>query len=561
MTKANDAKSRNGADIRIEAVRTPNNSRKGVLARGALASLALAATLGIAGCAGNIASSIPSQKGRVDTEMALSDGYAAECDGGYYESFYPPNTEEYASIAEHGFVRTGKQPLSTFASDIDTASYCNLRRMISQGYGVGDIPDGAARVEEMLNYFDYGYANPEPGELFGVSAEIADCPWNSESKLMIVGVTASDREVRRSAGNNFVFLIDVSGSMADENKLDLLQDSFGRLLDNLGDDDTISIVTYASEEHVVLEGAKGSDRRKIMRAIDSLEAGGSTDGQSGLAMAYEVAQENFIEGGNNRIILASDGDLNVGITSDEELSDYVSEMKDSGVYLSVLGFGDGNYKDSKMERIADDGNGAYYYIDCIGEAERIFGDELQSTLVTVADDAKLQIEFDSDFVSEYRQIGYENREMTEREFDDDRADAGEIGAGCSVTVAYEIVLTDKAQEAGSESDWMDLTIRYKDPGGSEVHERSFGIGAQDCTLSPSDDWTFASSVIEFAMVVNDNEFAGSASEREIERLLESAGARKDPRRAEFAKLVDAAFDQELPRYEPVEEDYGAVICD
>ncbi|MBR2521742.1 MAG: von Willebrand factor type A domain-containing protein, partial [Coriobacteriales bacterium] len=529
MTRTNDTNGKNAAEIRLEDARNSHALGKGALARGALCSLALAAVLGIAGCAGNIASSIQGHKGNVDTEMALSDGYAAEADGGYCGTFCYPNTEEYATIAEHGFVRTGKQPLSTFASDIDTASYCNLRRMISQGYGVGDIPDGAARVEEMLNYFDYGYASPEPGELFGVSAEIADCPWNSESKLMIVGVTASDKEVRRSAGNNFVFLIDVSGSMADENKLDLLQDSFGCLLDNLGDDDTISIVTYASEERIVLAGAKGSERRKIMRAIDSLEAGGSTNGQAGLAMAYEVARENFIEGGNNRIILASDGDLNVGITSDEELSDYVSEMKDSGIYLSVLGFGDGNYKDSKMERIADDGNGAYYYVDCIGEAERIFGEDLQSTLVTVADDAKMQIEFDSDYVSEYRQIGYENREMTEREFDDDRADAGEIGAGCSVTVAYEIVLTDKAQEAGSESDWMDLTIRYKDPGGREVHERSFGIGAQDCTLSPSDDWAFASSVIEFAMVVNDSEFAGCSSEREIERLLERVDARNDPK--------------------------------
>ena len=496
----------------------------------------------------------------------------APMDGGYYvatESFaaldngyifieeplpdLPWSTEEYAVIKEHGFISVLSKPFSTFGADIDTASYCNLRRMIRQGWVLDEIPAGAVRIEEMLNYFTYDYAGPQAGtgDLFGVTCTIADCPWSTDTKLLILGLQAKEAPVQ-SAGNNLVFLIDVSGSMSSENKLPLLKESFATLLENLDDNDTVSIVTYASGEEIVLEGAKAGERTRILAAIDSLVAKGATNGQAGLAQAYDVAARYFIPGGNNRIILASDGDLNVGITNMSDLEDFVAAKRDSGIYLSVLGFGDGNYKDTKMETIADNGNGAYYYIDCTEEAERLFGEDLTKTLVAVANDVKFQLEFNPAYVKGYRQIGYENRELSDDEFKDDKVDAGEVGSGAQITVAYELVMTDSGMElftaesrygagnAGVENgEWFALSVRWKEPGSTAADtaaQRTYAFGKDSYTAAPGADWQFAAKVIQFGMVLTDSENLGTT---DLGRLQEEVMAAHytDARRAEFAKLV------------------------
>ena len=500
--------------------------------------------------------------------MAMAPGEAGGA-GGVYVVIGEPgdpipwNTEEYAALIEHGFISVLSKPFSTFGADVDTASYCNLRRMIRQGLNIGQIPAGAVRIEEMLNYFTYSYAGPQAGsdDLFGVTALIGDCPWNPDTKLLIIGLTAKEADVQASAGNNLVFLIDVSGSMRSDNKLPLLKESFRCLLEELGPNDTVSIVTYASGEQVVLEGAKASERERILAAIDGLVANGATNGHAGLAMAYEVAARHFIQGGNNRIILASDGDLNVGITSQSDLEDFVAKKRDGGVYLSVLGFGDGNYKDTKMETIADAGNGAYYYIDCLEEAQRIFGEQLTRTMFTVANDVKFQLEFNPAYVKGYRQIGYENRELTDDQFKDDKVDAGEVGSGAQIIVAYELVMTDSdmqlftsdsrygAGNAGVENgEWFALNVRWKEPGSTaadEATQRTYAFGKESYVADPTSvgnlgdvaaDWVFASQVIRFGMLIADSENLGNTT---LDALQTEVMASKwtDERRAEFAKLV------------------------
>ena len=504
-----------------------------------------------------------------------SDSYVAEAEAGAGGGIYvvypdepgttiPWNTEEYAPVTEHGFISVASKPFSTFAADIDTASYCNLRRMIREGWNIGDIPAGAVRIEEMLNYFDYHFAGPGAGssDLFGVTAIIGDCPWNPNTKLLVIGLTAKEADVAASAGNNLVFLIDVSGSMRSANKLPLLKESFRCLLEELDPNDTVSIVTYASGEKVILEGAKAGERDRILAAIDSLEANGATNGQAGLAMAYDVAARHFIKGGNNRIILASDGDLNVGITSQSDLEDFVAAKRDGGVYLSVLGFGDGNYKDTKMETIADAGNGAYYYIDCIEEAQRVFGEQLTRTMFTVANDVKFQLEFNPAYVKGYRQIGYENRELTDDQFKDDKVDAGEVGSGAQIVVAYELVMTDSAMElftsdsrygagtaAGVENgEWFALNVRWKEPGSTaadEATQRTYTFGEESYVARPEgaenlgelgSDWAFVAKVIQFGMLLTDSENLGDTTLAGLQEEVMGAHY-TDDRRAEFAKLV------------------------
>ncbi|MBR2790873.1 MAG: VWA domain-containing protein [Eggerthellaceae bacterium] len=546
-----------------------------------MALLAFGTVVGAAGCRANGVKAPASDKNEPtdggyyytspsEAPTSCVESYeGALPDGGYYIIIDEPgaplpwNTEEYAVITEHGFISVLSKPFSTFGADVDTASYCNLRRMIRQGLNIGQIPAGAVRIEEMLNYFTYSYAGPQAGsgDLFGVTAVIGDCPWNPDTKLLVIGLTAKEADVQASAGNNLVFLIDVSGSMRADDKLPLLKESFRCLLEELDPNDTVSIVTYASGEEVVLEGAKASERERILAAIDSLTASGSTNGHAGLAMAYEVAARHFIEGGNNRIILASDGDLNVGITSQSDLEAFVAKKRDGGVYLSVLGFGDGNYKDTKMETIADAGNGAYYYIDCIEEAQRIFGEQLTRTMYAVANDVKFQLEFNPAYVKGYRQVGYENRELTDDQFKDDKVDAGEVGSGAQIIVAYELVMTDSdmqlftsdsrygAGSAGVENgEWFALAVRWKEPGStaaSPAQERSYTFGAENYVADPSTaanlgdagkDWAFASQVIRFGMLVADSDNLGTAT---LDALQQEVMASKwtDERRAEFTKLV------------------------
>ena len=537
----------------------------------AAACLVLVAGVGLFALGGlGMGASAPESADRAPSETGLSNGsigydYIADTDAfligeaempidGERIDLDPFNTEGYDAIEEHGFSSVANQPFSTFSADVDTASYTNWRRMVNQGAVLGEFPGGSIRVEEFLNYFEYAYPFEDCDCIspFRVSATISDCPWNPDTKLLVLGLKTRELSYADLAkGNNLVFLIDVSGSMNDPEKLGLLQDSFAYLVDELKPDDTVSIVTYSGEERVVLEGVPASSKRTILDAIYSLEAHGSTNGEAGLAMAYELAERHFIEGGNNRIVLASDGDLNVGMTSDGALSDYVSKQRENGVYLTVLGFGDGNYQDAKMETIADDGNGNYYYIDCMAEAKRVFGDELSSTMVTVADDVKLQLEFNPAYVKGYRQVGYENRELSADEFRDDKVDAGEVGAGHTVTVAYELVMADSAMELfmtdsryGTEQlgvengEWFVVNVRWKEPGETEAFEDAHAFGEESYTQSPSADWTFAAAVIEYCMIATESRHVGEATVmsvlEKVDDVLHESG---DPYRSEFRSLV------------------------
>ena len=488
-------------------------------------------------------------------DMAMENGMVANTYAPAMGFVAPPefNTEEYAATKENGFRKVATDPLSTFSADVDTASYCNLRRMLNDGYAPGEIPAGAVRVEEMLNYFRYDYDAPRPDAKFGITAQMAPCPWNKDNVLLALGVRAADAPEAADEGSNLVFLVDVSGSMYDDNKLPLAQKALTMLTDTLGEKDTISIVTYANGEDILIEGANPvKDKAKLLAAIDALEAGGSTNGQRGLAQAYEVAQKYLRPKGNNRVIMCSDGDLNVGITSESELHDYVTEKKQTGIYLSVLGFGEGNYKDTKMETLADDGNGNYYYIDSILEARKVLCEELTQTLYAVADDVKFQVEFNPAKVSAWRQIGYENRALENQDFEDDRKDAGEVGAGACVTVLYELIpavgseaegglkyqssaLTDAAQS----DEWLTLSTRYKAPGGDTSQLQTDVIDEAAMTDAPSGDYLFAAAVAEFGMILSGSEYKGDSSYDSVLELLKQAPL-SDEYREEFFSLVKIA---------------------
>ena len=517
---------------------------------------ALLAAFALAACAFEAQSGALSGPQK-DTAPAEAEVGAYDCTSEAGESFYYVedyidwNTEEYAAIHEGGFVSTRANPLSTLSADVDTASYANLRRMIFDGYALDEIPSGSVRIEELLNYFTYGYDEPAAGERFAITPHLGPCPWNPETKLLTLGFSTARETGAAERGRNLVFLIDVSGSMDSSDKLDLLKDSFEVLVRDLTERDRISIVTYASGEELVLEGASGTDARRIMRAINRLRADGSTNGERGLELAYEVAERNFIDGGVNRIIMASDGDLNVGMTSESDLYDYVSAKRETGIYLSVLGFGTGNYKDTKMETLADNGNGSYHYIDCIDEAERVFSEKLSANLVPFADDVKVQVEFNPALVKGYRLIGYENREMADEDFENDARDAADIGPGAQFTVAYEVVLADSAfdvaepelrysaPEASGDfgSELATATVRYRAFDDGQVHEQSIAIDDEDTANA---DWRFAAAVIEFGMYVRGSEHAGTTSPEQIFELI--AQSEPTPEHDGFAEMVGYLLD-------------------
>lgn len=434
------------------------------------------------------------------TEEAIDKDLAeAETEMPYYD---------YNKLVENPFIDASKEKTSTFSADVDTASYAYFRKLVQQGYNLSELigtAGGSIRTEEMVNYFDYNYANPDEGELFSKSAQIAPCPWNPDHMLLVLGLKTVEAPAAKR--NNLVFLIDVSGSMRSSDKLGLLKTAFTYLTENIGDDDVISIVTYAGGERVVLDGCSGAKKDKILKAVNSLEASGSTNGEAGLKKAYQIAEKYYIEGGNNRIIMASDGDLNVGISSVDGIKALVEEKRDAGVFMSVLGFGTGNYKDEKMETIADCGNGVYYYIDSEIEAEKIFGAELFSTLYTVAKDVKLQITFSPEHFKAYRLVGYENRMLANEDFENDTKDAGELGSGHSVTVCYELIPVE-AEDLPDGGDLFELSIRYKEPDGTKsiLEEEKFGI---EVLKDGSDDtFKFISAVVETSMILHESEYIG-----------------------------------------------------
>ncbi len=501
---------------------------------------------------------------------------ASGAEPGFYEPDW--NTEEYSFERENPFLAVKTSPFSTFAADVDTASYANIRRMILSGDAV--VPD-AVRAEEMINYFHYDYAGPRSGEPFGVTTELAPCPWNEDAMLLLIGLQADKPNTEEMPVSNLVFLIDVSGSMSDHNKLPLVKRSFMTLVENLSEEDRVTLITYADGEKVLCEGVKGSEKAAIMSTLEALEAGGATDGQHALEMAYEAAEKNFVEGGNNRIILATDGDFNVGITSEGDLTRFIKKKTDSGICLSVLGYGMGNYKDNKMEAIADNGNGNYYYIDNIAEARKVLVEEAGGTLFTVAKDVKLQVEFNPAMVKGYRLIGYENRTMAAEDFSDDTKDGGELGAGHQVTALYEIIPAgsdypiqdvesrydavytanetvpageaDSAVEAGSNekaeptveaeklsdeelrNEWLVINIRYKEPDGDTSTLLNYPVDSSAVREEMSDNMSWAAGVAQTAMLLKDSEYKGTSSYKDIKDRLKDIA--DDDYKEEFVYLL------------------------
>lgn len=475
----------------------------------------------------------------MEGSMAMAD--MEMTDGGTQK----PNGEEYSQWEEKGFVSVYSEPLSTFSADVDTASYSNLRRMIREGYSIEDLPDGAVRIEEIVNYFSYGdLQEPEGDEPFGVTTQIMPCPWNADAQLLRIGLKTEEIEDKEFPPSNLVFLLDVSGSMYADDKLPLLQESFAILAENLTEKDRVSIVTYAGEDTVIIEGVPGNETKTICKALYSLEAGGSTHGSKGIETAYRIAEEYYIEGGNNRVILATDGDLNVGLTTEEELEELITEKKQSGVFLSVLGFGTGNIKDNKMETLADKGNGNYAYIDTLREANKVLVEEMGATLFTVCKDVKFQVEFNPAVVTEYRLIGYDNRRMAAEDFDDDTKDAGEIGAGHCITVLYEIVTNEPIDGSGravkelkyAEYEWLTISVRYKEPEETESKLLEYPVDYSSYTKEPGEDFLFAAAVAEFGLVAGDSAYKGDASLQHVEEVLESLHM-EDSYKEEFAELV------------------------
>ncbi|MFH2094574.1 MAG: von Willebrand factor type A domain-containing protein [Bacteroidota bacterium] len=474
--------------------------------------------------------------------------------GGVPANYGPPapdyNTESYDIINENRFLTVKNEPLSTFSVDVDKASYANMRRFVN----TNQLPPlDAVRIEEMINYFDYDYPQPRGDDPFSVSMELGKCPWNAEHELLLVGLQGVIPDADEIPHGNLVFLIDVSGSMQDENKLPLLKSAFKLLVEKLREEDKVSIVVYAGSSGLVLEPTPGGKKEKILNAINGLNAGGSTAGGEGIKLAYKVAREHFKKGGNNRVILATDGDFNMGASSDAEMVKLIEEERESGIFLSVLGFGMGNYKDSKMEQLSNAGNGNYAYIDDILEAKKVFTEELWGTLYTIAKDVKIQIEFNPAKVSSYRLIGYENRMLEAEDFNDDKKDAGEIGAGHRVTALYEIIpagqkelppgvdsLEYQVQRMVQSDNMMTVKLRYKEPDGVSSRLIVKRVTSEEIFIAEnSDNYNFAASVAAFGMLLRNSEHRGTIVYKDVIRLAKmSKGTDDNGYRAEFIKLVE-----------------------
>ena len=459
--------------------------------------------------------------------------------------------ETYKAIDEGGFKKTAKDPVTTFSADVDRASYSNVRRMLN--YGQKPHKD-AVRIEELINYFDYNYTPPAEGSKTPLNATttLSSCPWNPDNYLLRIGLQAKKIDLTKAPPSNIVFLIDTSGSMDEPNKMPLLKASFKLLLDNLRPEDRIAIVVYASQTGIALPSTPAKEKEKISKVIDDLVASGSTAGGAGLQTAYEVAEKNFLPKGNNRIILATDGDFNVGISSRDELQRLVEEKRNNGIYISVLGYGMGNYRDDMVETIANKGNGNYAYIDNLTEAKKVLVNEFGGTLYTVAKDVKLQLEFNPQYVKEYRLVGYENRALANEDFEDDKKDAGEIGAGHTVTALYELIPTkgattdglryQKQVKEGFANELAFLKIRYKDPVVKDAKsvEESTPIPFTLTDLSQTDDdYRFAAAVAEWGMLLRNSKYKAKSSYKQVIDLAKNAtGKDEEGYRKEFIRLVE-----------------------
>ncbi len=514
----------------------------------------------------------------------------------HHQPYAEPNTESYAGFTENGYRDPLREPYSTFSIDVDNASYSNVRRFINLGQ---EVPADAVRIEEMINYFRYDYPKPSGEHPFSVYTEAGVCPWNSNHYLLHVGLRGKDIDRNELPPSNLVFLIDVSGSMDSPNKLPLLKSAFGMLVNELREQDRVAMVVYAGAAGVVLESTPGNRKETIMQALDNLQAGGSTAGGAGLMLAYKIAEKNFMKGGNNRIILATDGDFNVGVSDNKSMEQLVEEKRGLGIYMTVLGFGMGNIKDDKMEIIADKGNGNYAYIDNIQEARRVLVQEFGGTLFTIAKDVKFQIEFNPAYVKAYRLVGYENRLLADQDFNDDTKDAGEMGAGHTVTALYEIIPAGSDETgipsvdplryqgsrggdkpAGSALDYnrvpvakgsgggdadanapankesgrnrnarlndtprelCNIKLRYKDPDAltSKLFSKTVGTDIKK-TGETTDRYRFSAAVAAFGMILRDSKFKGTATKADVISLASGArGTDPDGYRAEFIRLVQS----------------------
>jgi Ca-activated chloride channel homolog len=476
--------------------------------------------------------------------------------GRWYPAAEPMNTENYAVIEESRFLPAGTNPRSTFSIDVDAASYTNVRRFLTSGQRP---PKDAVRIEELLNYFRYDYPEPDGKDRFSVTTDLAVAPWALEHRLLRIGIKGRSLRTESVPPSNLVFLLDVSGSMQPPNKLPLVKQAFRLLVQELRPQDRVAIVVYAGAAGLVLPSTPGSDKATILAALDRLEAGGSTAGGAGLRLAYEVAKQHYDRGGNNRVILATDGDFNVGESSDGAMVRLIEERRDQGIFLTVLGFGTGNLKDSRMEQIADKGNGHYAYVDHLNEARRVFVREFAGTLVTIAKDVKIQVEFNPAKVAAYRLVGYENRALRNEDFVDDRKDAGELGAGHTVTALYEIVPVGASLEgtggdlddlkyqtvrprSGVNSDeWLTVQLRYKEPEGATSRLLTHPVRVRRPAAEPGGDFRFAAAVAAFGLVLRESEYRGTATLDQVLQLARGAEGRDpDGERAEFVRLVESA---------------------
>ena len=508
-------------------------------------------------------------RGIASTKNNKSNGFS-DLDG--VDDF---NTENYDNINENKFLKVADNPLSTFSIDVDAASYSNVRRYLNTGQLP---PAGAVRIEEMINYFHYDYTQPESDKPFSINTEISDAPWNKDHKLVLIGLQGKKIPTDNLPASNLVFLIDVSGSMSSPNKLPLVKASMKMLVDQLREQDRVAIVVYAGAAGIVLKPTSGDEKTKIKDAIDNLEAGGSTAGGAGIKLAYKTAKEFFVKAGNNRVILCTDGDFNVGESSDDAMERLIEEERKSGVFLTVLGYGMGNYKDNKMQKLADKGNGNHAYIDGISEAKKVLVNEFGGTLFTIAKDVKLQIEFNPAKVQGYRLIGYENRMLAKEDFNDDKKDAGELGSGHTVTALYEVIPVgvkseflkdvdplkyqknvEPVSKSSNNDEIMTVKFRYKAPDGdvSKLIEHPV-VDKQISISKTSDNFRFAASVAQFGMLLRNSEFKANASFGDVLHLARKAkGSDEEGYRSEFIRLAESAeMLAKGNREEPGTEDVG-----
>jgi Ca-activated chloride channel family protein len=491
-----------------------------------------------------------------DGRVANSATAKSEAPAPQYGESPTGNTEQYSHIDENPFLEIARAPLSTFSIDVDTASYSNTRRFLKDGQLP---PKDAVRIEELVNYFSYDYPQPVGNAPFSVTAEISEAPWNPSHRLVHIGLQGKRVAAENMPPANLVFLLDVSGSMNEERKLPLVKSAMRMLAEQMTARDRVAMVVYAGSSGLVLPATSGDRKGEILAAIDRLEAGGSTNGGEGIQLAYKIAQENFVKGGVNRVILATDGDFNVGVTSEGDLVRLIEEKRQSGVFLSVLGFGTGNVKDSTMEKLADKGNGNYAYIDSLAEARKVLGEQIGGTLYTIAKDVKIQVEFNPKQAVAYRLIGYENRLLRDRDFNDDTKDAGEIGAGHTVTALYEVVPvgesyenpgvdplkyqeTAKPSEMANSNELMTVKLRYKEPAQDQSKLVSVSLADSHARLgNASENFRFASAVAAFGMLLRDSRYkAGSSYNKVLELARASTGADTQGYRAEFIQLVETA---------------------